>query len=183
VASALVVVDVQKGMFDSGPQPHDGDGVVSRIAHLIAQARQSGVPVFFVQHDGGKGDPLDAACAGFPFVEELTPGPHDDVTVKTEASAFAGTDFEAKLRTAGVDHLVICGMQTDFCIEAGVRAAFERGFGVTLVSDGHTTYDVPGRPASEIIAQHNRELGALATLVGAAAVRFAGGGPPGPGVE
>jgi nicotinamidase-related amidase len=53
---ALLVIDMQKGMFAiPGFVPHDGAAVVQRIGTLIGQARAHGIPVFFVQHDGGPG--------------------------------------------------------------------------------------------------------------------------------
>ena len=60
MSKALVVIDVQKGMFGSPNfQPHDGEVVVDRIAGLIAKARDAGTPVFFVQHsaEGRKAGP------------------------------------------------------------------------------------------------------------------------------
>lgn len=46
--SALLIIDVQKGLFV--PPPADADAVIERINQLSARARQSGVPVIFVQH-------------------------------------------------------------------------------------------------------------------------------------
>jgi len=57
---ALVIIDVQMGMFTTpGYTPHEGEATVARIAGLLKRARSAGTPVFFVQHDGGKGDPLE----------------------------------------------------------------------------------------------------------------------------
>ena len=48
---ALVMIDVQKGMWSHPDHPpYDGDGVVDRIATLIARARAAGAPVMYVQH-------------------------------------------------------------------------------------------------------------------------------------
>jgi nicotinamidase-related amidase len=173
MATALLVVDVQRGMFEvPGFQPHDGPATVARIRGLLDRARASGVSVFFVQHDGGQGDPLAADSTGFPFVEELTPEPGEDVTVKRERDAFQATDLAEKLRKAGIDQLVVCGMQTEMCVDAAVRAAADRGFGVTLVSDAHTTYDTPESTAERIIAQHNEALDAVGAVIPSARIAF-----------
>ena len=49
MTKALVVIDVQKAMFEiPGFVPLDGEAVVDRIASLVASARESGTPIFFV---------------------------------------------------------------------------------------------------------------------------------------
>jgi nicotinamidase-related amidase len=174
MTKALVIIDVQKAMFeDSGLQPADGVAVVSRIAGLIATARKLGAPVFFVQHDGGPDDSFGAGKPGFAFVDALTPAPGDDVTVKTKSSAFHSTDFDAKLKHAGVDHLVVTGMQSEYCVTSAIRGAYERGYRITLVSDAHTTLDTKvadGRTIAAIVNDTTR--GSFGNVVPAAAIRF-----------
>ncbi|MBV9990936.1 MAG: cysteine hydrolase [Alphaproteobacteria bacterium] len=171
MSKALVVIDVQKAMFDLAP--HEGEAVVDRIAGLIARARAGGAPIFFVQHDGGPDDPFHAGKPGFPFHDRLTPLPGDDVTVKNHGSAFNRTDLDAKLKRAGVDRLVICGMQSEYCVDAAVRGAVERGYRVILVADGHSTVDSRVLKAGDIIAHQNETLGgSYAELVEAADIAF-----------
>ena len=165
---ALLIVDVQKGMFAAEP-PHDGEAVVARIAGLLAQARAKGVPVFHVQHDGGPGDELERGAPGFPICDAVAPRPGEPVFVKTTRSAFASTGLERALRAAGVDHIVICGMQTEFCVGTTLLGAVDRGFRMTVVSDGHTTFDNEILPAEKIVALHHRIWqGKVAELVPAA---------------
>lgn len=172
--NALVIIDVQMGMFTfPGYPPHDGEATVARIAALLKRARENGVPVFFVQHSGGKGDPLEQGTPGFPFRSELTPCDGESVTAKRHPSAFHETDFDQTLKRADIDHLIVCGMQTEFCVDSTARAAFERGYKVTLVSDGHTTFDTKGLSGKGIIAHHNATLGSgFATLKTAEEIAF-----------
>ncbi|MEM7701431.1 MAG: cysteine hydrolase family protein [Pseudomonadota bacterium] len=166
MTKALVIIDVQKGMFIAG-DPHNGDRVVETLANVLDQARSAATPVFFVQHDGGKGSPLDPDKDGFAFHEALTPRAGEDVTVKRFCNAFQDTDLLAKLTDAGVEEIVVGGMQTEFCVDTAVRGAFERGLKVTLIADGHTTFDTPALSAERIIAHHNHTLasGHFATVV------------------
>ena len=176
MTKALVVIDVQKAMFQI-PEfvPLDGEAVVDRIAALIATARKAGTPVFFVQHDGGPNDPFHPGKPGFPFHDKLTPRAADDVTVKYRGSAFNGTGFDAKLKKAGINTLVICGMQSEYCVDSAVRGAVERGYKVILVADGHSTFDTNVLTAADIIAHENETLGgSYAQLVPAAEVVFSG---------
>jgi nicotinamidase-related amidase len=169
---ALMVIDVQLGLFE-GPKPHDGEAVVRRIADLLRRARSAEVPVLFVQHDGGPGDETDKNGPGFAFRAEVAPMPGESVTIKTRCNAFQETDLDLKLRANGINNIVVCGMQTEYCVDTTVRAAFERGYGITVVSDAHTTLDGNVLPAEKIIAQaHHIWDGRFAKLKKAAEIRF-----------
>ena len=60
---ALLVIDVQRGLFEPQPPPADADAVVERINALSAKAREAGMPVVFVQHERA-GD-LEAESPGW----------------------------------------------------------------------------------------------------------------------
>lgn len=156
---ALIIIDVQKGMFTFG-DPHNASQVIEALQTVLSKARGAGAPIFFVQHEGGKGRPLARNGDGFAFHDALTPQPSEPVTVKRHCSVFQGTDFERTLRDRDVGELVIGGMQTELCVDTAVRGAFERGFSITLLADGHTTFDTPDLPAERIIAHHNHTLSA-----------------------
>ena len=78
--------------------------------------------------------------------------------VKRICDSFAQTDLEQNLRDAGIDRLVTCGIQSDFCVDAASRGALNRGFAVTLASDAHTTWDSDVLTAAQIIAHINATL-------------------------
>jgi nicotinamidase-related amidase len=174
MTKALVVIDVQKGMFDDpSNMPHEGEAVVDRIAGLIAKARAANTPIFFVQHDGGPSHPFHPGKPGFPFHDKLAPKPGDDVTVKTRSSAFHGTDFDAKLKRAGINHLVVTGMQSEYCVDSAIRGAYERGYAVTLVSDAHSTFDTKVAKAKDIAAIQNDTMnGSFAATIPTADIAF-----------
>jgi nicotinamidase-related amidase len=175
MTTALVIIDVQKGMFDGteGDVPHDGESVVDRIAGLIARARTKGTPVMYVQHDGGASHPFHPGKPGFDFHDKLAPQPGDDVTVKLMSSAFHGTDFDAKLKARGIDHLIVTGMQSEYCVDSAVRGAYERGYKITLVSDAHSTFNSRAASAEKIIAIQNDTMnGSLAKVMKAEEVEF-----------
>jgi nicotinamidase-related amidase len=170
--TALVVIDMQEAMLQPSYPPHDREGVVGRIAGLLARARAGGVPVIYVQHDGGAGDELERGLDGWKIHAPIAPHPGEPVVEKRHASAFQDTDFESLLRPAGIDRLVLCGMQSDFCVDATTRAASGLGYQVVLVSDAHTTFATKLLTAAEVQEQQNRALGALAQCVPAAEVQF-----------
>lgn len=170
---ALVVIDVQKGMWENPAHPpYDGDGVVERIAGLIAKARAARAPVMYVQHHGMGDHPFQPGRPGFPFHDRIAPQAGDDVTVKHRSSAFHGTDFDAKLKRAGIDHLVVTGMQSEFCVNSAIRGAYERDYKVTLVSDAHSTGDTRIVKAKDIVALQNFISQDFGEVVPAAEVVF-----------
>jgi nicotinamidase-related amidase len=73
------------------------------------------------------------------------------------------------LARLAADHVVVCGMQTEFCIDATIREGERRGYRVTLVEDAHATYPVDGATEEQIRAQiHRVARGSVAEIVPAA---------------
>lgn len=68
--TALLIIDVQNAFFikDYNVYVYKGDEILLRIKSLITKAREEGIPVIFVQHEGGEGKPLGArdAWASYP---------------------------------------------------------------------------------------------------------------------
>jgi nicotinamidase-related amidase len=58
------------------------------------------------------------------------------IFAKTSASMWSSTAIDSVLRRMGIDHLVFTGIVTDGCVELSARDASDRGYAVTLVSDG-----------------------------------------------
>jgi len=173
MASALMIVDVQQGMFSLPAPLHRGEEVVRRIAGLLDRARAEGVPVVHIQHDGGPGHVLAKGSPGWPHHPMVAPHAGEMVVEKRHSSAFHDTDLHRRLVDAGIDRLVITGMQTEMCVDSACRGAVALDYRVALVADAHTTYDTPMLRADLIIAHHNRLLGrVLVDLVEAQQVRF-----------
>jgi nicotinamidase-related amidase len=173
MASALIIVDVQQGMFTLPSPLHRGEEVVRRIARLLERARAAGAPVVHIQHDGGPGHVLAKGSAGWPHHPLVVPEAGEMVVEKRNSSAFHGTDLHRRLGEAGVDRLIIAGMQTEMCVDSACRGAKALDYRVALVADAHTTYDTPALAADLIIAHHNRLLSrGFVELVEADQVRF-----------
>jgi aminoglycoside 6'-N-acetyltransferase len=175
MSKALVIIDVQKGMWEHPDYPpYDGQGVLARIADLIAKARVSHTPIMYVQHHGidEPNHPFKPGLPGYPFHDAIAPLTTDDVTVKTKSSAFHGTDFDAKLKARGIDHLIITGMQSEFCVNSAIRGAYERDYKITLVSDAHSTGDTQVAKAKDIVALQNQITRDFGAVVPAAEIVF-----------
>lgn len=159
-STALLIVDVQIGMFESSllPPVSRGDELLSTLKKLIARAHAAGVPVIYVQHLGRKGDVLEEGTPAVAIHPAIHPREEDIVVRKHFCDSFHKTDLNQLLESKCISNLVIAGIQTEFCVDTACRRAFALGYQVTLVEDGHTTWDTQVLRAPQIIAHHNLTL-------------------------
>jgi nicotinamidase-related amidase len=161
--TALLAIDIQIGMFASPliPPVHNGEALLSKVAGLILRARTLRLPVIFVQHCGGKGHPLAEGTQQVEIHPAVAPERHELVIKKRHCDSFQNTSLDIELRSRDVTSLIIAGIATEFCVDTATRRAFSLGYKVSLVQDAHSTWDAAGLKAEQIIAHHNRLLGAL----------------------
>src|SRR5260370_35748152 len=80
--TALLVIDLQRAMFETNP-PIDGGGKLLDIVQgLIAGARRAAVPVVYVRHDGGAGNELEGGTPRLQVNPTLAPRPGEAVDAK-----------------------------------------------------------------------------------------------------
>jgi len=174
MADALLIIDMQTGLYDGPQKPFERERVLDTINQLIQRARQADAPIFIARHTGPAGSPLEV---GSPYWQ-LWPAldvdeARDHLFNKTRPSCFLGTDLAQQLRAAQVSELVIVGMKTQFCVDTTCRVAVELGFSVILPEDGHTCMDTPALKAEAIIEHHNSTLaGPFVQRLKAAEVSF-----------
>lgn len=155
--SAVIVIDVQRGLFETFPRPYEAGVIVERINTLTGRARKAGIPVIFVQHEVPAGV-LAYGSAGWQLAAGLEAGDLDYKVRKTTPDSFLRTNLAEILATKGVDTLVICGYATEFCVDTTTRRAAALGYAVQLVADGHTTHDKEHASAKDIRVHHNVTL-------------------------
>ena len=118
-------------------------GLLENVGKFIAAAREKGIEVIYVQHDAGPGTGFSVGDEGFEIADEVAPRGGEKVFVKTINSAFGNKEFTAYLEEAKDDTLMIVGLQTNFCIDATVKSAFERGYTVMIPEGTNSTFDNP----------------------------------------
>ncbi len=154
---ALVVIDVQQGLFDEAPGPADADAVIGRINLLAERARSSDAPVILVQHEV-VGTQLQFGAPGWQLETRLRAETGDHRIRKTTPDSFLRTGLDEVLAFSGVEQLVICGYATEFCVDTTTRSAAAHGYAVILAADAHTTHDKPHASAAQIRDHHNATL-------------------------
>ncbi len=153
--TVLLVIDVQRGLFDPEPRPFEADAVIARINALAARARALDVPVVLVQHESAS---LPFGSEAWQLDPRLDVEPRDAVVRKTTPDAFLRTDLEELLVSWQIQRVVVCGFASEFCIDTTTRRAAALGYGVTLAADAHTTHDKPHASAAQIRAHENATL-------------------------
>jgi nicotinamidase-related amidase len=154
MATALLIVDVQRMLVDELPLERR-TAFVSTLNSLLGRARAAGVAVVYVRHDGGATE-LTVGTPEWQIASEIAPRSNEPVVDKRFRDAFRETNLAEVLASVGADHLVVGGMQTEFCVDATIREAERRGYRVTLVEDGHATYAVDGTSEEQIRNQVHR---------------------------
>jgi nicotinamidase-related amidase len=153
--NALLVIDMQVGLFGPDTPRHDANGVVERINALAGAVREAGGTVVFIQHDGPPGDTFEPQSAGWQLLPSLDRRDGDLVVHKRACDAFYETDLAEALDQRRVTRLLVTGCATDFCVDTTVRTAASRDYEIVVVEDGHTTADRPHVDAVSLIRHHN----------------------------
>jgi nicotinamidase-related amidase len=156
-ATALVLIDLQRGIVGRETAPHAAADVVARCASLARACRGRGALVVRVRvaFDASLRDrlasPVDAPMPATPppadwadLVPELDGGPDDGpgdiVVTKRQWGAFYGTDLDLQLRRRGIGTILIGGIATNFGVESTARDAWERAYHVVFVEDAMASF-------------------------------------------
>jgi len=135
--------------------PEVQDRVLPNIQVLLGKARSSGIPVFFIQHDGPKGHPIEAETVAWAIHPSILPQSGEPVIRKKASDSFFETRLAEELQSAEISHLIVAGAMTEYCVDTTCRRALTLGYNVTLAADAHLTRDTPDLTAAQIIAHHN----------------------------
>ena len=170
---ALLIIDMQLGNFLEPNPVYHGDELLLKVESLIIKARSAQIPIIYIQHKGGRGDPDEYGTKGWAIHPSIKPDQGDIVIQKETPDAFHDTNLHHELESRGIKKLVISGLQTEYCIDTTCRHAFSLGYDAILVEDAHSTWDSQSFTAQQIIQHHNDVLGGwFATLKNEKKVAF-----------
>jgi len=150
--TAVVVIDLQKGIVALQASPHSAPSVVANCVELLAAARSVGAQHVLVHvgrsPDGGDAlkmavdEPMHSSASPPPDWSELIPElnrqPGDIVILKRQWGSFYGTDLDLQLRRRGMKTIILCGIATEFAVESTARDAYERGYELVFAEDAMT---------------------------------------------
>lgn len=134
--TALLVIDVQNAVVEGG---WNREAVLDNIGKVLSTARETGVPVIYVQHENPGSVVMDRGAEGWHICAEVAPITGEPIVHKQYSDAFVETTLADTLAQLGVGHLIITGAQSDACVRSTTTRALVEGYDVTLVGDAHTT--------------------------------------------
>lgn len=147
---ALIIVDMQTSLVES--LPYNKLTVVENIKSLLSACRKRKIPVIYIQHDGGIGDELESGSIGWTIYKEIAPMENEKIFEKKYNSAFRKTGLKKYLDNMGIKNIILCGMQTEHCVDATCKVAFEYEYNITIPLFTTTTFDngfISGKDLSE----------------------------------
>ena len=152
--TALVVIDLQRGIATIPTVPLSNEDVRSRSAELADAFRAKQALVVLVRVDPGPGGilfprpitdvqrpPLGGSPDFAEILPEMGPKPGDVVVTKHHPCAFNGTDLDIQLRRRGIQTIVLCGISTNVGVEATARIGFEYGYNLVFADDAMSARD------------------------------------------
>ena len=169
--TALVVIDLQRGIVGFPAAPNEPSDVVARAAEIASAMRAAGglVVLVHVTPSADGGDALHPITDAAPMargpvpqgwsdiVPELGPEPGDIVITKRQWGAFYGTELDLQLRRRGIGTIVLCGISTTMGVESTARDAFERGYDQVFVEDAMSAREA---------AEHANAVATVFTRIG-----------------
>lgn len=158
-ATALVVIDVQNSVIAEKTSGPELDAVLGRMNTLIDKARAAKIPVFYVQHETVDWEGLKHGSEGWQIHPAVAPKDGEPRVYKQGNDAFYKTSLRHELDARGVTNLVVCGCDTDACVDTTVRRAISLEYDVLLAGDAHTTSAGGDLTVDQIIAHTNMALG------------------------
>ena len=169
---ALLVIDVQVGMFHESYPVWNGEHLLQTLQGVIAKAREAGVPVIYIQHCEGPGEQLEPGTPDWQIHPAIAPLEGDLLVQKRYPDSFHDTTLQEELQARGIRRLTTCGIQTEMCVDTTTRRAVSLGYDVTLVADAHGTFNTPVLTAEQIIGHHNNTLRWFGKVAPASEIAF-----------
>ncbi len=141
---ALIIIDIQNDYFDGGAMAlYQVEEMLQQSNKLIAYAKSHDHPIYIIQHIADEN-----ASFFVPKTEGVQLHPKLDVSNATSViqkhypNSFRETTLQYELEQKGISKLIVCGAMTHMCIDTTIRAGFDLGYNVTLISDACATKDL-----------------------------------------
>ena len=133
----LLVIDIQKGITDN--RLYNFESFIDNTKRIIDAARANQIEVIYFQHDDGPGTGFSIGDEDFEIANQVTPMDEEKVFVKDINSCFGNEEFVDYIKNE--DTLMVVGLQTNFCVDATMKSAFERGYKVIIPQGANSTFD------------------------------------------
>lgn len=142
--TAFVIIDVQNILVETG---FETEKLLEKITYLQDQARSKKIEIIYVQHIE---NPEAQTSEDWQLSALLNRKPDEKVFQKRYNSMFKETGLKEYLDQQGIEQLVLCGMQTEYCVDTSVKVGFEYGYQLIIPEGAVTTFDGEDIPAETL---------------------------------
>ena len=142
--TAFIIIDVQNVLVETGFQTKS---LLGKISYLQNQARSKNIEIIYVQHIENS---EARTSEDWQLSALLNRKPAEKVFQKKYNSIFKETGLKEYLDKKKKKKLVLCGMQTEYCVDTSVKVAFEYGYQLIVPEGAVTTFDGDDIPAETI---------------------------------
>lgn len=94
---------------------------------------------------------------GWEIYGSIAPETGEQVVDKRYNSAFKETYLQSYLTNHDIEHLIIVGMATNYCVDTTIKVAFEFGYDLSVIKNGTTSFD-DRKIAAEQLIQHYENI-------------------------
>lgn len=143
--TVLVLIDIQNDYFPGGKyELLESEKASLKARKLLNEFRKRDLPVIHVRHEslGPEAGFFLPNTHGAAIHSNVDPWAGETVILKHQLSSFIDTGFEEVLINLGIKHLVICGMQTNYCVRMTTLDALQKGFKVIVIEDSVTARNI-----------------------------------------
>lgn len=161
--SALIMIDCQNTYRTGVMQLTGVEQAIVEAKKLLQRARDMQIPVIHIQHDGGAGSPYDLATDIGQISDEVAPIDGELVITKNFPNAFVQTDLDQRLKTLGIENIVLAGFMTHMCVNSTAHGGFNLGYKPTVVASTTATRALLGANGKLVPAQQVQDSALAAT--------------------
>lgn len=151
---ALLLVDLQNDYLATPDLQPAADILIAQSAALLAQCRQSNIPVIHIWTTVDREDDRRlphwraenrwqcvAGTHGHATPESLQPRSGETVVHKSGFNAFANGELDAALKQLDRNMVILAGMHLHTCVRVAAMECMERGYGVCIAEDAVASND------------------------------------------
>lgn len=146
---ALLVIDIQTLLVEAKPF------VIAECLKVwqeaIAVCREKGIEVIYIRHND---EELITGSRGWAIDKAVAPQAGEKIFDKHCNSAFKETGLQAYLDSQEIEHVIMMGMATNYCVDTTVKVAFELGYHVSVIENATTTFDEEDMTADQLVKHY-----------------------------
>ncbi|MDH5525532.1 MAG: cysteine hydrolase [Desulfobulbaceae bacterium] len=145
MAEALVLIDIQNDYFPGGAMEVVGaQEAADKAKSLLAAFRRRKKHIVHIQHISTRPGVTFflTDTTGVEIHDSVRPLAGEKIIIKHVPNSFRDTSLGEWLRGCGIEKIIFCGMMSHMCIDATVRAAFDKGFTCVVADDACATRDL-----------------------------------------